>query len=91
MKIREVNKVMKKINWLMIGILIAIPVILIGIYVGDYFWVEGYKTVPVYYQHIFGNDLARYIIFDHICSGIVIGIITVIIEVLTIIEFKVKK
>lgn len=44
---------------------------IIGLYVGDYFWVESYREVPIYCRHIFGNDLATYFIYDHIVSGIV--------------------
>lgn len=81
---------MKKINWLEIGLLVIIPVILIGIYIGDYFWVESYKAVPVYYQHIFGDDLTRYIVYDHITCGILTGLVAVVLDLLVMIEFKAK-
>ena len=82
---------MKKINWLMIGLLVAIPIVLIGIYVGDYFWVENYKAVPVYSQHIFGNDLTSYIIYDHITCGIIVGLIIIVLEVWVVLTFRKNK
>ena len=40
-----------------------------GLYVCDCFWVESYQAVPVYFQHVFGNDLARYVVYDHVVTG----------------------
>lgn len=83
---------MKKINWLMIGLIAGITLLIVGLYIGDYFWVESYKAVPVYYQHIFGNDLARYVIFDHITCGILAGLVAIILDLMVVIEFrKIKK
>ena len=42
-----------------------------GAYVADYFWVENYKDVPIYFQHIFGHNLKDFIMVDHIVSGVV--------------------
>ena len=80
----------KEINLKLIIAMVVISLVLIGLYVGDYFWVESYKDVPVYYQHIFGHDLATYIIYDHIISGIVILLGIIMINLTMYIEFKKK-
>lgn len=81
----------KEINLKLIIAMVIVALVLIGIYVGDYFWVESYKDVPVYYQHIFGHDLARYVIFDHIISAIMILLSIVIINLSIYVEFKKKQ
>ena len=81
----------KEINLKLIIAMVVVSLVLIGLYVGDYFWVESYKDVPVYYQHIFGHDLARYVIFDHITSSIVILFGIVVINLTTYVEFKKKQ
>ena len=69
-KEREIKIMKKEINLKLILAIAIASLVIIGLYVGDYFWVETYKSVPVYDQHIFGNDLATYLIYDHIVTGI---------------------
>lgn len=70
-KEREIKIMKKEINLKLILAIAIASLAIIGLYVGDYFLVESYyKSVPVYYQHIFGNDLATYFIYDHIVTGI---------------------
>ena len=70
-KEREIKIMKKEINLKLILAIAIASLVIIGLYVGDYFLVESYyKAVPVYYQHIFGNDLATYLIYDHIVTGI---------------------
>ena len=85
-------KIMKKEINLKLILAIAIASLgIIGLYVGDYFLVETYyKSVPVYYQHIFGNDLATYLIYDHIVSGIVAFLVMTIINLSIYLTFRKK-
>lgn len=68
-KEREIKIMKKEINLKLILAIAIASLVIIGLYVGDYFWVESYKAVPVYYQHVFGNDLATYLIYDHMVTG----------------------
>ena len=68
-KEREIKIMKKEINLKLILAIDIVSLVIICLYVGDYFWVESYNSVPVYYQHIFGNDLATYLIYDHIVTG----------------------
>ena len=68
-KEREIKIMKKEINLKLILAIAIVSLVIIGLYVGDYFWVESYKSVPVYYQHVFGNDLATYLIYDHMVTG----------------------
>ena len=81
---------MKKINWLMIGLIAGITLLVVGLYVGDYFWVETYKEVPYQVKHIFGDDLAKYIIYDHISCGILAGLVIVVIDLYIVLKLKRK-
>ena len=79
----------KEINLKLILAIVIVSLAIIGLYVGDYFLVESYyKSVPVYYQHIFGNDLATYFIYDHIVSGIVALLVMTIINLSIYITFR---
>lgn len=69
-KEREIKIMKKEINLKLILAIAIVSLVIICLYVGDYFWVESYKAVPVYYKHVFGNDLATYLICDHIVTGI---------------------
>ena len=80
----------KEINLKLIIAMVVVALVLIGLYVGDYFWVESYKDVPVYYQHIFGHDLATYIIYDHITCGILTLLVIAVINLSIYVEFKKK-
>jgi hypothetical protein len=68
---------MKK-NMKSIIISIILPIILTALYVGDYFLVETYKSVPVYHMHLFGTDLASYRLFEHVSSSIIFGILLIV-------------
>lgn len=81
----------KEINLKLILAIAIASLGIIGLYVGDYFLVETYyKSVPVYYQHIFGNDLATYLIYDHIVSGIVAFLVMAIINLSIYLTFRKK-
>lgn len=81
----------KEINLKLIIAMVVISLVLIGLYVGDYFWVESYKDVPVYSQHIFGHDLATYIIYDHISCGVLTLLVIAVINLSIYVEFKKKQ
>ena len=87
-KEREIKIMKKEINFKLILAIDIASLVIICLYVGDYFWVESYKAVPVYYQHVFGNDLASYIIYDHIVSGIVVLLCLTLVNLLLYIKFK---
>lgn len=81
----------KEINLKLILAIAIASLAIIGLYVGDYFLVETYyKSVPVYYQHIFGDDLATYFIYDHIVSGIVALLVMTIINLSIYLTFRKK-
>ncbi len=68
---------MKK-NMKAIIISIILPIIMTALYVGDYFVIDIYKSVPVYLVHFFGTDLASYRLFEHISSSIIFGILLIV-------------
>ena len=78
-KEREIKIMKKEINLKLIIAIVSL--VIICLYVGDYFWVESYKSVPVYYQHVFGNDLATYLIYDHMVTGSAALLVMTIINV----------
>lgn len=60
----------KEINLKLIIAMVFVALLFTGLYVCDFFWVESYQAVPIYFQHAFGNDLARYIVYDHVVTGV---------------------
>ena len=59
----------KEINLKLIVTMVFVALAFAGLYVCDCFWVESYQAVPVYFQHVFGNDLAKYVVYDHAVTG----------------------
>ena len=59
----------KEINLKLIVAMVFVALAFAGLYVCDCFWVESYQAVPVYFQHVFGNDLAKYVVYDHAVTG----------------------
>ena len=59
----------KEINLKLIVAMVFVALAFAGLYVCDCFWVESYQAVPVYFQHVFGNDLAKYVVYDHVVTG----------------------
>lgn len=72
-------------------VVIVLMIVLTGLYVGDYFLVESYKSVPVYLMHIFGNDLTNYKVFDHVLSSVFLGVILIFMIVYLVVMNKKKK
>lgn len=72
-------------------VVIVLMLVLTGLYVGDYFLVESYKSVPVYFVHIFGNDLTNYKVFDHVLSSVFLGAILIFMIVYLVVMNKKKK
>ena len=89
-KEREIKIMKKEINLKLILAIAIVSLVIICLYVGDYFWVESYKSVPVYYQHVFGNDLATYLIYDHMVTGSAALLVMTIINVSIYITFRKK-
>lgn len=81
------NKLKIKLN----VIIIALTVVITGLYVGGYFWIDAYKSVPVNFVHIFGDDLASYKLFDRIFSSVCFGIYLIAVVICLIIINKKKE
>ena len=74
---------MKK-NIKVIIVSIILLIIMTALYVGDYFVIEIYKSVPAYLVHFFGTDLADYRSFEHISSTIIFIILLIVLLSFTV-------